>query len=56
MYSNKEMSERLFLSEGTVRNSISVILEKLQLKERTQRTVFYCKADRHEPFLFPAKV
>ena len=39
--SNKEISERLFLSEGTVRNYISVILEKLSLRDRTQLAVFY---------------
>ena len=30
--SNKEIAEALFLSEGTVRNYISSILEKLSLK------------------------
>lgn len=39
--SNKEIAGRLFLSEGTVRNSISVILEKLQLRSRTQLAIFY---------------
>ncbi|MCR5432309.1 MAG: response regulator transcription factor, partial [Lachnospiraceae bacterium] len=38
--SNKEISEELFLSEGTVRNYISVILEKLELRDRTQLAVF----------------
>lgn len=41
--SNKEIAERLFLSEGTVRNSISVILEKLELRGRTQLAIFYYK-------------
>lgn len=41
--SNKEIAGRLYLSEGTVRNSISVILEKLQLRGRTQIAVFYYK-------------
>jgi DNA-binding NarL/FixJ family response regulator len=41
--SNKEIAGKLFLSEGTVRNSISVILEKLDLKGRTQLAVFYYK-------------
>ena len=40
---NKEIAERLFLSEGTVRNYISVILEKLQLRDRTQLACFYYK-------------
>ncbi len=41
--SNKEISELLFLSEGTVRNNISTILEKLQLRDRTQIAIFYYK-------------
>jgi DNA-binding NarL/FixJ family response regulator len=41
--SNKEIAGTLFLSEGTIRNSISVILEKLDLKGRTQLAVFYYK-------------
>ncbi|GHT86575.1 DNA-binding response regulator [Bacteroidia bacterium] len=39
--SNREISERLFLSEGTVRNYLSNILEKLELRDRTQLAVFY---------------
>lgn len=42
-YSNKEIAARLFLSEGTVRNYISSILEKLQLRDRTQLAIFYYK-------------
>lgn len=38
---NKEISERLFLGEGTVRNYISLILEKLGLRDRTQLACFY---------------
>ncbi len=41
--SNKEISEKLFLSEGTIRNYISVILEKLSLRDRTQLAIFYYK-------------
>lgn len=33
---NKEIASALYLSEGTVRNYISVILEKLNLRDRTQ--------------------
>ena len=40
-YSNKEIAAELFLSEGTVRNYLSMILEKLQLRDRTQVAVFY---------------
>ncbi|HBK86309.1 MAG TPA: DNA-binding response regulator [Firmicutes bacterium] len=39
--SNREIADTLYLSEGTVRNYISVILEKLQLRDRTQLAVFY---------------
>ena len=41
--SNKEISDLLFLSEGTVRNYISTILEKLELRDRTQLAIFYYK-------------
>jgi DNA-binding NarL/FixJ family response regulator len=41
--SNKEIAQSLFLSEGTVRNGISVILEKLSLRSRTQLAIFYYK-------------
>ncbi len=40
---NKEIASELFLSEGTVRNSVSLILEKLGLRDRTQLAVFYFK-------------
>lgn len=40
---NKEIAEKLFLSEGTVRNYISTILEKTQLRDRTQLACFYYK-------------
>jgi DNA-binding NarL/FixJ family response regulator len=41
--SNKEIAKKMFLSEGTVRNYISVVLEKLNLRGRTQLAVFYYK-------------
>ena len=41
--SNKEMAQELFLSEGTIRNYISTILEKLDLRDRTQIAIFYYK-------------
>ena len=40
-YSNKEIADKLFLSEGTVRNYLSSILEKLELRDRTQLAIFY---------------
>lgn len=39
--SNKEIAEKVCLSEGTVRNYISNILEKLALRDRTQLAVYY---------------
>lgn len=39
--SNKEIAARLYLSEGTVRNYLTVILDKLNLRDRTQLAVFY---------------
>ena len=39
--SNKEIAAELFLSEGTVRNYLSDILDKLNLRDRTQLAVFY---------------
>lgn len=41
--SNKEIAGSLYLSEGTVRNSISVIMDKLSFKRRTQIAIFYYK-------------
>lgn len=38
---NKEIAARLYLSEGTVRNHISAVLQKLDLKNRTQLVVRY---------------
>src|SRR5699024_11531179 len=40
---NKEISERLYLSEGTVRNYISQMLGKLELRVRTELAVYYYK-------------
>ena len=39
--SNKESASKLCLSEGTVRNYLSTILEKLNLRDRTQLAIFY---------------
>jgi len=36
---NAEIAGNLFLSEGTVRNYVSSILEKLQVDDRTQAAV-----------------
>lgn len=41
--SNKEIANKLFLSEGTVRNYLSTILEKLNLRDRTQLAIYFYK-------------
>ena len=38
--SNKEIAAKLFLSEGTVRNYLSTILAKLNLRDRTQLAIW----------------
>ena len=44
--SNHEIAEKMHLSEGTVRNYLSVILDKLDLRDRTQLAVFYLRGGR----------
>lgn len=39
--SNREIAEQLLITEGTVRNTLSIILEKLQVRDRTQLAVYY---------------
>ena len=43
VHPNKEIAAQLYLAEGTVRNGISRLLEKLKLKDRTQLAVFAIK-------------
>ena len=38
--SNKEIAETLFLSEGTIRNALSSVLSKLNLRDRTQLAIW----------------
>lgn len=42
--SNQEISDQLFLTEGTVKNHITKILSKLELRDRTQLAIFALKA------------
>lgn len=44
--SNREIAEKLFISEGTVKNYISGILEKEHLSHRTQLAVYYLTGNR----------
>ena len=41
--SNKEISNKLFISEGTVKNYITSILQKTDLTHRTQIAIYYIK-------------
>jgi DNA-binding NarL/FixJ family response regulator len=41
--SNKEIAESLFVAEGTVKNYLTDILSKLQLRDRTQLAIFALK-------------
>jgi DNA-binding NarL/FixJ family response regulator len=40
---NKEISEKLYLGEGTVRNYVTTLLEKLNVRDRKQLAIFYVK-------------
>lgn len=42
---NKEIAEQLFLSVGTVKNHITQILQKTNLRDRTQLALFVVKND-----------
>ena len=41
--SNKEIGEKLYLTEGTIKNNITTILSKLSLRDRTQLAIFAFK-------------
>ncbi|MFL0250160.1 response regulator [Clostridium neuense] len=41
--SNKEISAEIHLGEGTIRNYVTNLLEKLELRDRTQLAIFYLK-------------
>ncbi len=42
---NKEISEELYLGEGTIKNHISKILQKLEIRDRTQLAIFSLKTN-----------
>ncbi|TVP95542.1 MAG: DNA-binding response regulator [Acholeplasmatales bacterium] len=44
-YANKEIAARLYIGEGTVRNVISTILDKLHLRDRTQIAIYYWQSE-----------
>lgn len=41
--SNREIGRELKISEGTVRNYVTALLEKLGFRDRTQLAIFYIK-------------
>lgn len=43
-YNNPEISAKLYISEGTVKNHISAILRKLEIRDRTQAALFALQA------------
>lgn len=45
-YDNRQIAASLFLSEGTVRNRISAMLDKLGLTNRTQLAIAWINAHR----------
>lgn len=49
--SNKEIAGDLYLSEGTIKNYITDILSKLNLRDRTQIAIFYLKHCDQEEIL-----
>lgn len=42
-HNNKEIAEQVYLSEGTIKNRISILLQKLDLRDRTQLAIFAWK-------------
>ncbi|HLV10531.1 MAG TPA: response regulator transcription factor [Halanaerobiales bacterium] len=46
--SNKEIASQLYISEGTVRNNVSIILDKLELRDRTQLAIYYWQLKTEE--------
>ena len=43
---NRDIAHRLYLSEGTVRNRVSALLDKLGLSNRTQLAILWINAHR----------
>ncbi len=45
-HSNKEIAKELFMSEGTVKNYITAILDKTGLEHRTQIAIYYLTGNK----------
>ncbi|BBX07328.1 hypoxia response regulator transcription factor DosR/DevR [Mycolicibacterium aichiense] len=45
---NKQIADRMFLTEKTIKNYVSRLLAKLGMERRTQAAVFVAKLDHHE--------
>lgn len=43
---NKEIAEKIFLGEGTVKNHITKVLQKLELRDRTQLAIHILKSKK----------
>jgi len=44
--SNREIADALLISEGSARSIISSVLDKLDLRDRTQLAIFYWRRTR----------
>ena len=47
-FSNREIASTLFMSEGTIKNYISTILDKTGLEHRTQIAIYYLTGRKNE--------
>ncbi|WP_325063597.1 response regulator transcription factor [Risungbinella massiliensis] len=52
-FNNREISESLFLSEGTVKNYVTQIMSKLELRDRTQTAIFAVRHGYYHGDSFP---
>jgi DNA-binding NarL/FixJ family response regulator len=47
--SNREIAEQLFLSEGTVRNYVSELLQFADVRDRTQLVIWFYRSGSFNP-------
>ena len=48
-YTNKEISEKLNLTEGTIKNRVSTVLQKTGFRDRTQMAIYAVKSGLYNP-------